>query len=467
MLKNFIFGVLLLFQSSNIFSLENSYKVTILGTGYVGLVLGTGLAELGHTVICADIDEEKITRKQVAHRLQQGIIPIYEPGLTELIKKNVAAQKLEFTYDLEGAIQASEIIFLAVGTPQSSDGKADISQILAVANTIADNINSPKIVCTKSTVPIGTGNRIKSIMKEKNVLDLVTVVSNPEFLREGSAVFDFFNPDRIVIGSDTTQSKEIMQNLYAPLIENKVPFLATDIVTAEAIKYASNGFLAVKISYINELANLCEKVGANCEDLSRGMGLDKRIGHQFLKPGPGFGGSCFPKDTHALLKSAEEVGVNLSVVRAAIDTNELQKLRVVERICSILSGDVNNKTISILGLAFKANTDDVRESSAITVIQELLKKGAIVKAYDPIAMINMQKIIPNIDYCPNVVEAAQDADMLVVLTEWDEFKTLDAENIYSVMNQPIIFDTRNILPHEDLRNIGFTCNVLGQSSKIN
>lgn len=435
--------ILIFLVNSNNYILCNAdlhHKVAIIGSGYVGLVVGAGLSEFGHHVMCVDIDAHKI------NNLRKGIIPIYEPELSDLILKNISENRLSFTCDINNAIQSSDIIFIAVGTPSKKDGSPDLSAVNSVIKTIANNLNGYKIICTKSTVPIGMNAIIKKLLTNFIEGKDFDIVSNPEFLREGTAVKDFFNPDRVVIGSDSQKAIDIIYDLYAPLLTKNIPFLITDINTAETIKYASNAFLAIKLSYINEIAQLCEKVGAKIEDVSRGIGLDPRIGNLFLKPGPGFGGSCLPKDASALLTKAEEVGVPLNTLKAALKTNDAQKKNIVNKIRVLLNDDVQGKIIAIWGLAFKANTDDVREAPAITIIQLLLEMGAIIKAYDPIANENMQKIIPNITYCSNKEEALIDADVLLVLTEWEEFKHIKKlRAITDVMKRPIIVDTRNIL----------------------
>lgn len=420
------------------FSLYAQHKIAIIGTGYVGLVTGAGLAELGHHVYCVDIDAAKI------NHLQHGIIPIYEPGLNELIQKNTNKGSLHFSTNISQAIQNSDIIFIAVGTPSLPDGNVDLAAIKAITNTIKDTIHGHKIICMKSTVPIGTCNQIAEMINSCNK-DAV-VLSNPEFLREGFAVYDFFNPMRIVVGSNFIEQAEIMRDIYAPLLEKNVPILFTDLVSSETIKYASNAFLAIKIAYINEIAQLSSKLGANINAITVGMGLDDRIGNKFLKPGPGYGGSCLPKDTIALVKKAEENGINLRTIAASIEANREQKMFIVQKTTELCDDDLKGKRITIWGLAFKANTDDVRESAAIDIINEFLNRGAQIKAYDPLANENMKRIIPNIFYCNTKEQALETSDALIILTEWDEFKDFDYSQIDKYMHTPVIIDTRNVVP---------------------
>lgn len=452
-MKKIVFFLALICSVNNQSAQEASerYSICVVGTGYVGLVFGTGLAELGHRVYCVDIDEQKI------NNLRQGIIPIYEPGLSELLVKNVEAERLSFTTDIDQSIQNSTVIFIAVGTPGKQDGSADTSAVEDVVRRIGKNLNGYKIICTKSTVPVGMNSVIRSILLSKKETIDFDIVSNPEFLREGTAIYDFFNPDRIVIGSRSSTAIEIMRNLYAPLPKKNIPVVVTDTTTAETIKYASNAFLAVKLSYINEIANLCEKVGANCEGVAQGIGLDPRIGALFLKPGPGFGGSCLPKDANALLRKAQEVGVSLHVVEAALRANEEKKTAIVQRVVTLLGNDVTGKKVALWGLAFKANTDDVREAPAIDIIKQLVALGTQVQAYDPIANENMKKIIPVITYCQSKEEALVDADVLLVLTEWPEFKTVSQQD-FSVMKKYVVVDTRNIIPLDLIESQKITLN---------
>ena len=366
----------------------NPLTITIIGTGYVGLVSGAGLADIGNKVICADIAKEKIAA------LKLGIIPIYEPELDDLVSRNVKAGRLSFTDNVDDAILDADIIFIAVGTPMGDDGSADLAAVKSVTQAVATHMNKYKVICTKSTVPVGTGKWIRQLLREQKINDdMYDIVSNPEFLREGCAVNDFLRPDRIIIGVETNKAKEVMTSIYAPMIAQHTPVLFTDIATSETIKYASNGFLAIKISYINEIANFCKQAGANVYGVAKGMGMDKRIGSLFLNPGPGFGGSCFPKDCHALVHMADEQNTSVLVIKAALEANEFQKKLAVEKLKTII-GPLQGKTIAVLGLAFKANTDDVRYSPSITVINELLAQGAKVQAYDPAAEKTMQFVFP-------------------------------------------------------------------------
>ncbi|HQO74181.1 MAG TPA: UDP-glucose/GDP-mannose dehydrogenase family protein, partial [Candidatus Marinimicrobia bacterium] len=413
-------------------------KIAMLGVGYVGLVSGTGLADFGNEVICYDIDTTKI------EKLNNGEMPIYEPGLIDLVRKNVAKGRLKFTDDLTLAIRESEVIFLAVPTPSGENGEVDLSYIFNAVDQIAKVIDSFKVIVTKSTVEVGTNDQIRErLLSHKIAPEMFEVVSNPEFLREGSAVSDFMRPDRIVIGTSSPKDLEIMKEIYRPLYLIETPIVATDIHTAEMIKYASNAFLATKISFINEIANLCELVGADVQQVAKAMGLDGRIGKKFLHAGPGYGGSCFPKDTLALTKIAEKAGMRSTIVEAVIEANNRQKLRVVEKLLKVLP-NLSDKTIGILGLAFKPNTNDVRETPALTVIEEILKRGGQIKAYDPEAMKEMRKYYPQITYVASTEDAAKGADALIIMTEWNEFRNLDLNYLKSVMKNPIMIDSRNI-----------------------
>ncbi|MEX0672407.1 MAG: UDP-glucose/GDP-mannose dehydrogenase family protein [Candidatus Babeliales bacterium] len=434
--------------------------ISILGTGYVGLVTGPGLAELGHTVICADIDTQKI------NSLNKGIIPIYEPGLKELIDKQVKLGRLSFTHNISHAIQKSDVIFIAVGTPMAENGAADLAYVKAVAKTIAENLNTYKIIVTKSTVPIGTGFMLKALIQSYAPNAQFDIVSNPEFLREGSAVNDFLKPDRIVIGCESERAKKVIEHIYAPLVRDYRPLIFTDIPTAEMIKYASNAFLAVKLSYINELSRLCDQVGANIADVAHAMGTDHRISKHFLQPGPGFGGSCFPKDSQALAYTANQYGINMHVVQASIDGNSEQKKYIATKTLSHINRRSDQKTVAILGLAFKANTDDIRYSQAFDIIAQLQKEGCSIKAYDPLAMDNMKKEITTITYCSTPYQALEGTDAAIILTEWPEFKTLDFNRIKTIMRHPIIIDSRNILNGSELIKQGFTIDQLGIHPRV-
>lgn len=430
--------------------------ITIIGTGYVGLVTGACFSEFGVFVTCVDKDKNKI------ESLKHGIIPFYEPGLEELVKRNFRQGRLKFTTDIGEAIEESLVIFIAVGTPPRGDGSADISYVDEVAKEIANHIKNYKVIVTKSTVPVGTGERIRKIISQ-NLKEEVNfdIVSNPEFLREGAAIDDFMRPNRVVIGAKSQQAVAIMKDLYRPLYLIETPFVITNIETAELIKYASNSFLATKISFINEMAILCEKVGADVNVVAKGMGLDGRIGPKFLHAGPGFGGSCFPKDTKALLKIAADHNVKLNIVDAAIKANENQLLHVTEKIKSAFD-DIKTKTIAILGLSFKPNTDDIRESPAIFIIQSLLKEGANIRAYDPVAVENTKMVFPDITYCSDAYDACKNADAVVIVTEWNQFRNLDLGKLFNLLKQPYFFDLRNIYDPTKMKGMGFRYYSVGR-----
>ena len=435
-------------------------NITIIGTGYVGLVTGAGMSEFGNRVICTDIDKNKI------EKLNSGIIPIHEPGLEEIIKRNSLDNRLVFTTNIEDSIMQSEIVIIAVGTPMGVNGTADMSFVYSAVEKISNNLNSYKVVCTKSTVPIGTGKEIISqISKKVKDNNLFDYVSNPEFLREGSAVKDFLWPDRIVIGTDNQNAYQMMCDVYRPLYINKNPITQTTIETAEMIKYASNSFLALKISYINEIANLCEVLGADVHDVAKAMGSDGRISEKFLHPGPGFGGSCFPKDLEALLSISKNNNLSMETVNAAIIANKNQKKRMANKLINLFDGNINNRKIAVLGLAFKANTDDVRKSAAIDIIKGILGNGGIVNAYDPIANNEMSKIFHDIEYFDNLYDAVKNVDGIVIITEWNEFRSLDLQKIKKIMKGNIILDTRNILDMDELSSLGFVYDNIGRIKK--
>lgn len=433
-------------------------KITFVGTGYVGLVGGAGISEFGHQVTCADIDQNKI------ERLKAGEIPIYEPGLESLVKQNVAKGRLHFSHDVPKSIQNADIIFVAVGTPQGSNGEANLSAIESVAKTIGENLNGYKIICTKSTVPIGTGKRIEEIIRSMNPNGDFDYVSNPEFLREGAAVKDFLHPDRVVIGTRTQKAIKVMGEVYRPLYINETPIISTTVETAEMIKYAANAFLSLKISYINEIANLCEAVGADVQDVARAMGLDGRISAKFLHPGPGYGGSCFPKDTHALAATGQKNRSPLLTVEAAIKTNASQKVRMVDKLKRIMGGSFKGKTVAVLGLAFKPQTDDVREAASIVIVSNLAESGATVQAYDPIAMDNFKNHFPNIQYFDSWQDAVKNADACILLTEWNEFRGMDLNKLKDLMKTPVLLDTKNIISIQELESRGFTYDNVGRKS---
>ena len=433
-------------------------KITFVGTGYVGLVGGAGISEFGHQVTCADIDQNKI------ERLKRGEIPIYEPGLESLVKQNVAKGRLHFSHDVPKSIQNADIIFVAVGTPQGSNGEANLSAIESVAKTIGENLNGYKIICTKSTVPIGTGKRIEEIIRSVNPNVDFDYVSNPEFLREGAAVKDFLHPDRVVIGTRTQKAIKVMGEVYRPLYINETPIISTTVETAEMIKYAANAFLSLKISYINEIANLCEAVGADVQDVARAMGLDGRISAKFLHPGPGYGGSCFPKDTHALAATGQKNRSPLLTVEAAIKTNASQKVRMVDKLKRLMGGSFKGKTVAVLGLAFKPQTDDVREAASIVIVSNLAESGATVQAYDPIAMDNFKNHFPNIQYFDSWQDAVKNADACILLTEWNEFRGMDLNKLKDLMKTPVLLDTKNIISIQELESRGFTYDNIGRKS---
>ncbi len=426
-------------------------KIGIIGTGYVGLVSGTCLAEFGNSVICLDKDKKKI------EALEKGKIPIYEPGLDELVAKNVKEKRLSFTTETKKAVTDMDAVFIAVGTPTSrrGDGYADLSFVYEAAREIAPHINHYTAVIDKSTVPVGTAKQVKRIIKETNKKAKFDVVSNPEFLREGAAIDDFMRPDRVVIGVETKKAEKVMRDIYKPLYLIETPMVVTNPQTAELIKYASNAFLATKISFINEMANLCEEINADITALSKGMGLDKRIGPKFLHPGPGYGGSCFPKDTHALTRIAQEHGAPSRIVETVIEVNSAQKARMVQKVKKALGGNESGKTVGILGLAFKPETDDMREAAALTILTALSEKGALVKAHDPEAMKVAKELMPEIEYVGDPYEVAKNAECLVLLTEWNEYRSLDLSKIKKLMKKPVFVDLRNVYDPQTLKDAGF------------
>ena len=430
-------------------------KITIIGTGYVGLVSGAGISDFGHQVTCVDILKEKISY------LNQGKIPFYEPELKDLIKRNVQSGRLSFSNEIGRMIKNSEIIFIAVGTPEAEDGSADLTAIYSVADTIANNLNGYKVICMKSTVPIGTGQKIAELIRFKTD-QTFDYCSNPEFLREGSAVRDFLRPDRIVLGTSSNKAIEMMKDIYRPLYINETPMLYTTIESAEMIKYASNSFLALKISYINEIANLCEAVNADVHTIARAMGIDGRISPKFLHAGPGFGGSCFPKDIKALVSLAKMKNIPMRTIEGAIKANEFQKKRMIDKFRFLLGGNFIGKHIAILGLTFKPETDDVRESPAITMTEAILKEGGKVSAYDPEGSSNFSKLFPDITYKKSWEKAVSKSDGMVILTEWNEFRGLEADKIKKLMNAPVVLDTRNILNMHEFQNAGIIFDNVGR-----
>jgi UDPglucose 6-dehydrogenase len=423
--------------------------IAVIGTGYVGLVTGACFAEFGVDVTCVDIDSEKIAR------LVAGEMPIYEPGLEQLVTKNTQSGRLRFTTDLKQAVQQALVVFLAVGTPPKSDGSPDLSFVESAARSVAEYMNGYKVIVTKSTVPIGTGEHLRKLIREqlKSPLNF-GIVSNPEFLREGAAINDFMRPDRVVIGSRDEEAIAIMRDLYRPLYLIEAPFVVTSLEAAELTKYAANAFLATKISFINEIANLCESIGCDVHDVARAIGMDRRIGSKFLHPGPGFGGSCFPKDTQALASVAREFGRDSMIVDAVIEVNRRQRQAMLPKIEKLV-GDLAGKTIAILGLAFKPETDDMREAPAIDIIAGLLERGATVRAYDPVAMHEAGKVLQQVAYADDEYEAVTGADALVFVTEWNQFRALDMARVRDLMRSPRIADLRNIYDPGDMRELGF------------
>ncbi|NOY64419.1 MAG: UDP-glucose/GDP-mannose dehydrogenase family protein [Nitrospirae bacterium] len=433
--------------------------IGIIGTGYVGLVTGACFAEFGVYVTCIDRDERKIKS------LKRGIIPFYEPGLEELVKRNIEKERLLFSTKIKDAVSTSLAIFIAVGTPPRGDGSADLSYVEEVCKEIATHMDSYKVIVTKSTVPVGTGKKIKNWISKslKKKVDF-DVASNPEFLREGSAIEDFMRPDRVVIGAESPQAIAILKDLYRPLYLIETPFVITNVETAELIKYASNSFLATKISFINEIANLCDAVGADVHVVAKAMGLDKRIGPKFLHPGPGYGGSCFPKDTMALLQLARQHKVELNIVDATIRTNQKQRSLMVEKIKSRLA-PLKDKVIGVLGLSFKPNTNDLREAPAVYIISRLMEEGAVVQAYDPVATDDAKRVLNNVKFKKNAYEVARNAHAIVLVTEWNEFRNLDLKRIKKAVKEPNFFDLRNVYDPERMQELGFNYYSVGRSIK--
>ena len=435
-------------------------KIAIIGTGYVGLVTGTCFSEMGIDVTCVDVNEEKIKN------LKAGIIPIYEPGLEEMVLRNYHAERLKFTTDLKSCLDEVEVVFIAVGTPPDEDGSADLKYVLEVARTIGQNINHYVLVVTKSTVPVGTAQKVKATIQEelnkRNLNIPFDVASNPEFLKEGNAVEDFMKPDRVVVGVESDQAKEVMERLYKPFMMNNYRLIFTDIPSAEMIKYAANSMLATRISFMNDIANLCELVGADVNMVRKGIGSDSRIGSKFLYPGCGYGGSCFPKDVKALIKTAEKKGYEMKVLKAVEDVNEKQKSILFEKLNKIFQGDLKNKKIALWGLAFKPETDDMREATALVLIKRLLESGAEVVAYDPIAIPECKRRIGDcISYTQDMYEAVLDADALLLVTEWKEFRIPSWGVIKKAMKQHIIIDGRNIYDRKEMEKNGFLYKCIG------
>jgi UDPglucose 6-dehydrogenase len=431
--------------------------IAVIGTGYVGLVTGACFADFGMRVTCVDKDEDKISS------INAGKMPIYEPGLDALVAKGVREGRLEFSTNVRGTIEQSLVVFLAVGTPPSGDGSADMSQIDEVAYEIAKSLNGYKVIVTKSTVPVGAASRIKKIIEEnKATPSRFSVAANPEFLREGAAISDFRRPDRIVIGCTDDEAVAILKDIYRPLYLLETPFVITTPESAEMIKYASNAFLATKVSFINEISGLCELLGADVHDVARGMGMDVRIGSKFLHPGPGFGGSCFPKDAQALVALGRSVNYDVRIVEAALRVNESQKNSIIDRIRRLLPR-LDGKTIAILGLAFKPETDDIRDAPSIKIIGDLLEAGTRIRAYDPAAMGSARRLLTDVEYCEDEYEAARGSDGLVVVTEWNQFRRLDMDRLKQLMREPNIIDLRNLYEPETMRSAGFKYLAMGRN----
>jgi UDPglucose 6-dehydrogenase len=423
--------------------------IAVIGTGYVGLVTGACFAEFGVDVTCVDVDKAKIDN------LIKGIIPIYEPGLDQLVERNSKAGRLHFTTDIKSAVEQALVVFLAVGTPPSEDGTPDMSYYRQAAKEVAEAMNGYKVLVTKSTVPVGTGQWLRGFIAENQISkSSFGIASNPEFLREGAAIQDFMRPDRVVIGSNEHDAIAIMKDLYRPLYLIETPIVITSLEAAELIKYAANAFLATKITFINEVANLCDAVGCDVHEVARGIGMDNRIGRKFLHPGPGYGGSCFPKDTRALTTVADQFGVETLIVDAVIRANESQRMTMIKKIEKLV-GTLSGKKIAVLGLSFKPETDDMRDSPATDIIREMLGRGATVRAYDPVAMSEAKHKLPDIEYASDEYDAIEGADALVFMTEWNQFRALDMEKIKQLLRQPKIADLRNIYEPDDMRELGF------------
>jgi UDPglucose 6-dehydrogenase len=431
-------------------------RIAMIGTGYVGLVSGACFADFGHEVVCVDQDAAKIDG------LNAGRMPIWEPGLEALVKANEERGRLRFTTDLAAGVDGAEAVFIAVGTPaRRGDGHADLSFVFAAVRELAGQVKPGTVVVTKSTVPVGTGDEIERILGEENVSG-VSVASNPEFLREGAAIADFKHPDRIVVGAEDEHAREVLREIYRPLFLNRAPILFTGRRTAELTKYAANSFLAVKISFINEVADLCEAVDADVQDVARGIGLDNRIGPKFLHAGPGYGGSCFPKDTLALLQTADKAGVEQRIVRTTVEVNDDRKAAMADRVSRALGGDVAGKRVAVLGLAFKPNTDDMREAPSIPLVNGLVERGASVSAFDPVAREQAERVFQRIEFAPDAYAAARDADALVIVTEWDEFRALDLDKVAAAMRGKVLVDLRNVYDRDEAEQAGLTYHGVGR-----
>jgi len=431
-------------------------RIAMIGTGYVGLVSGACFADFGHSVCCIDKDEAKIDG------LNAGKMPIWEPGLEALVKANAERGRLRFSKELADGVSDAEAVFIAVGTPaRRGDGHADLTFVFQAVRELAKVIRPGTVVVTKSTVPVGTGDEIERILREEGVND-VSVASNPEFLREGAAIADFKHPDRIVVGAEDDRAQEVLKEIYRPLFLNRAPILFTGRRTAELTKYAANAFLAVKISFINEIANLCEAVDADVQDVARGIGLDNRIGPKFLHAGPGYGGSCFPKDTLALLQTADSAGVDQRIVRTTVEVNDERKASMVERVSSALGGELSGKRVAVLGLAFKPNTDDMRDAPSIPLVNALIERGAEVSAFDPVATEQAEKVFSNIEFASDAYQAAAGADALVIVTEWDEFRALDLDKIAQSLRGKVLVDLRNVYDRQEAAEAGLAYFGIGR-----
>ena len=433
-------------------------QVAMIGTGYVGLVSGACFADFGHSVTCIDKDASKI------ERLQSGGIPIFEPGLENLVAQNVKAGRLQFTTDGAEAVRTADAVFIAVGTPsRRGDGHADLSYVYAVAEEVAALLEGFTVIVTKSTVPVGTGDEIEKIIRARRPDAQYAVVSNPEFLREGAAIEDFKHPDRVVVGLDDDRARAAMIELYRPLFLNETPILFTSRRTSELIKYAANAFLALKITFINEMADLCEAVGADVQQVARGIGLDKRIGGKFLNAGPGYGGSCFPKDTLALVRTARDAGSPARLIETTVEINDARKKAMAIKVSAVANGDLTGKVVGVLGLTFKPNTDDMRDAPALDIIPALQAAGAVVQAYDPEGMTEASHMLPAVAFKDDAYAAAEGADVLVIITEWDQFRALDLDRVKSVMRAPTLVDLRNIYNPADIRSRGFKYASIGRA----
>ncbi len=432
-------------------------RVAMIGTGYVGLVSGACFSEFGIEVVCVDKDADKIAR------LKRGETPIYEPGLDDLVERNAGAGRLSFSVDLKTAVAGAEAVFIAVGTPaRRGDGHADLDYVYAAAGEIAAALDGYTVVVTKSTVPVGTGVEVARIIREARPDADFDVASNPEFLREGSAIGDFMRPDRVIIGTDSERAREVLRHVYRPLFLIETPIIFTKLETAELTKYAANAFLATKITFINEIADLCEKVGADVHDVARAIGLDGRIGRKFLHPGPGFGGSCFPKDTIALARTAKEAGAPMRIVETVAEVNEARKKRMADKVIAHCAGSVQGKTIAVLGLTFKPNTDDMREAPSLDIIPALQQAGAVVRAYDPAGLDEARKLLDGVVWCAGVYETMEGADALVIITEWNAFRALDLERVKELMNDPVVVDLRNVYDPQEMTAAGFRYTCVGR-----